>query len=270
MNLIYTFTKKLKSWPEWHPNFKKIVKVYNESYKNNIRFHNIILYTDKESAYLFRDTFDKIVLKEFNNILLLDDYKYNVLKYLNDDDILFDGDIFLTQKLFIDNNFELICDQWVPVRYKENYKYAIDLFLKNKIEDVIPFFKKTNYVPNIGILKFKDKTVEKEFLKYYWKMKDWFIDSNLVIEYDKFELNGKLPESSDDEIKIRPNNNLELPSSLIGLTTNDIFAPIFGQYLLGLFTNEKKINICFLAEKNIYSHFNGDTKFNISLSKNII
>lgn len=259
MNLIYTFTKKLKRWPEWHPNFEKIVKVYNESYKNNIRFHNIILYTDKESAYLFKDTFDKIVLKEFDNILLLDDYKYNVLKYLNDDDILFDGDIFLTQKLFIDNNFELICDQWVSVRYKENYKYAIDLFLENKIKDVIPFFKKTNYVPNIGILKFKNKTVEKEFLKYYWKMKDWFINSNLIINLN-----------SIDGIKIGSNNNLELPNSLIGLTTNDVFAPIFGQYLLGLFTNEKKINICFLSEKNIYSHFNGDTKFNISLSKNII
>lgn len=255
MNLIYTFTKKLSN----PANLKKIVEVYKESYKNNIRFHNIILYTDNESVYLFEDTFDKIVSKDFDNILLLDDYKYNVLKYLNDDDILFDGDIFLTQKLFINNNFELICDKLVLVKYKENYKYTIDLFLQNKIEDIIPFFKKINYAPNIGILKFKNKNIEKEFLEYYWKMKDWFIDSNLIINLNS--ING---------FRVGPNNNLELPNSLLGLTTCAVFAPIFGQYLLGLFANEKKINISFLSEKNTYSHLSGDIKFNISLSKNII
>lgn len=242
MNLIYTFTKKLSN----PANLEKIVEVYKESYKNNIRFHNIILYTDNESVYLFEDTFNKIVLKDFDNILLLDDYKYNVLKYLNDDDILFDGDIFLTQKLFIDTNFELICDKLVLVKYKENYKYAIDLFLQNKIEDVIPFFKKMNYAPNIGILKFKNKTIENEFLEYYWKMKDWFIDSNLITNFNSI---GGFP---------------------IGHAVTAVFAPIFGQYLLGLFTNEKKINISFLSEKNIYSHLCGDAKFRISLTKNII
>jgi len=162
MNLIYTFTKKLSN----PANIEKLVKVYKESYKNNIRFHNIILYTDIESVYLFEDTFDKIVLKDFDNILLLDDYKYNVLNDLNDDDFLFDGDIFLTQKLYIDDNFELLCEQNIKnilhIPFYTYYKHTIDLFLENKIENVIPFFKKINYVPNIGILKFKNKTTERE------------------------------------------------------------------------------------------------------------
>lgn len=239
MNLIYTFTKKLSN----PANLEKLVKIYKESYKNNIRFHNIILYTDNESVYLFKDTFDKIVLKDFDNILLLDDYKYNVLKYLNDNDILFDGDIFLTHKLYIDDNFEVICDQNIKnILYTPFYTYykdTIDLFLKNKIENVIPFFKKMNYVPNIGILKFKNKTVKTEFLEYYWKMKNWYINSNLELSHNLIQNDNKV-------------------------------CAVFGQYLLGLFANEQKINISFLSDKNIYSHLSGDTKFHISFSKNLI
>jgi hypothetical protein len=239
MNLIYTFTKKLST----PANLEKLVKVYKESYKNNIRFHNIILYTDSESVYLFQDIFDKIILKEFDNILLTDDYKYNVLKYLNDDDILFDGDIFLTQKLFIDNNFELICDQSVKnilhTPFYTYYKNTIDLFLENKIENIIPFFNKINYVPNNGILKFKNRTTESEFLEYYWKIKNWYINSNLELSHNLIQKDNRV-------------------------------SAVFGQYLLGLFANKQKINISFLSEKNIYSHLSGDDKFHISFSKNLI
>jgi len=239
MNLIYTFTKKLSK----EANLKKIIEIYKKSYINNIRFHNVILYTDSESACLFEDTFDNIVLKEFDNILLLDDYKYNVLNDLNDDDFLFDGDIFLTQKLYIDDNFELLCEQNIKnihhLPFYTYYKHTIDLFLENKIENVIPFFKKMNYVPNIGILKFKNKTDETEFLEYYWKMKNWYINSNLELSYNLIQNDNKV-------------------------------CAVFGQYLLGLFANEQKINISFLSEKNIYSHLSGDNKFHISFSKNLI
>jgi hypothetical protein len=239
MNLIYTFTKKLSK----EANFEKLVKIYKESYKNNIRFHNIILYTNTESAYLFEDTFDKIILKDFDNVLLLDDYKYKVLNDLNDEDILFDSDIFLTQKLYINDNFELICDQNIKnilhTPFYTYYKDTIDLFLENKIEDTIPFFKKINYAPNIGILKFKNKTIEREFLEYYWKMKNWFINSNLELSHNLIQNDNRV-------------------------------SAVFGQYLLGLFANEQKINISFLSDKNLYSHLSGDAKFHISFSKNLI
>lgn len=239
MNLIYTFTKKLSK----EANVEKLIKIYKESYKNNIRFHNIVLYTDNESAYLFEDTFDTIILKDFDNILLLDDYKYNVLNELSDGDILFDSDIFLTQKLYINDNFELICDQNIKnilyTPFYTYYKHTIDLFLENKIEDIIPFFKKINYAPNIGILKFKNKTTERGFLEYYWKMKNWFINSNLELSHNLIQNDNRV-------------------------------SAVFGQYLLGLFANEQKINISFLSDENIYSHLSGDTKFHISFSKNLI
>lgn len=239
MNLIYTFTKKLSK----QENLKKIVKVYTESYKNNKRFHNIILYTDSESIHLFENTFDKIVLKDFDEIFLTDDYKYNVLSYLDGEDILFDGDIFLSKKLFIDDNFELICDQNIKnilyTPFHAYYKNTVDLFLKNEIKNTIPFFKKINYAPNIGILKFKNKIAEREFLEYYWKMKNWYIDSNLELSHNLIQNDNKI-------------------------------CAVFGQYLLGLFANEKKINISFLSEENLYSHLSGDDKFYISFLKTLI
>jgi hypothetical protein len=137
----------------------------------------------------------------------------------------------------------LLCEQNIKnilyIPFYTYYKDTIDLFLENKIENVIPFFKKINYVPNIGILKFKNKTTEREFLEYYWKMKNWFINSNLELSHNLIQ--------NDDKV-----------------------SAVFGQYLLGLFANKQKINISFLSEKNIYSHLSGIRKFDISLSKNII
>ena len=156
---------------------------------------------------------------------------------------MFDSDIFLTQKLYIDDNFELLCEQTVKnilyTPFYTYYKHTIDLFLENKIENIIPFFKKINYAPNIGILKFKNKTTEKRFLEYYWKMKNWFINSNLELSHNLIQNDNRV-------------------------------SAVFGQYLLGLFANEQKINISFLSDENIYSHLSGDAKFHISFSKNLI
>ena len=64
------------------------------------------------------------------------------------------------------------------------------------------------------------------------------------------------------------NSNLELSHNLI--QNDNRVSAVFGQYLLGLFANEQKINISFLSDENIYSHLSGDAKFHISFSKNLI
>jgi hypothetical protein len=83
MNLIYTFTKKLSKLE----NLDKIVEVYYESYNNNIRFHNIILYTDNESKHLFEDYFHDIRIKDIESVCFLDDFKFNILPELTNDDL---------------------------------------------------------------------------------------------------------------------------------------------------------------------------------------
>ena len=210
MNLIYTFTKKLSKLE----NLDKIVQVYCESYNNNIRFHNIILYTDSESKHLFEDYFHDIRIKDIESVYFLDDFKFNILPELTNDDLLFDGDIFLTHPLKVTND-SVVCDRIVGnVLKDEFYRYysdTIDIFLKYDINNVFDFFSKDlEYVPNIGILRFNNQLILNEFLNHYWKLVNWYKDM-------KIEENHKLIQ-------------------------NDMKASaVFGQYFLGLFLKHHRI-----------------------------
>jgi hypothetical protein len=222
MNLIYTFTKKLSKLE----NLDKIVEVYCESYNNNIRFHNIILYTDNESKHLFEDYFHDIRIKDIESVYFLDDFKFNILPELTNDDLLFDGDIFLTHSLKIGND-TIVCDRIVGnVLKNEFYRYysdTIDIFLKYNINNVFDFFSKDlEYVPNIGILRFNDRTIENEFLNYYWKLVKWY--KNIKIE-DGYKLieNDTNPSPfvtivsgiSDIKMNLLLNNTVSIFNSMV-------------------------------------------------------
>ena len=222
MNLIYTFTKKLSKLE----NLDKIVEVYCESYNNNIRFHNIILYTDNESKHLFEDYFHDIRIKDIESVCFLDDFKFNILPELTNDDLLFDGDIFLTHSLKIGND-TIVCDRIVGnVLKNEFYRYysdTIDIFLKYNINNVFDFFSKDlEYVPNIGILRFNDRTIENEFLNYYWKLVKWY--KNIKIE-DGYKLieNDTNPSPfvtivsgiSDIKMNLLLNNTVSIFNSMV-------------------------------------------------------
>jgi hypothetical protein len=239
MNLIYTFTKKLSKLE----NLDKIVEVYCESYNNNIRFHNIILYTDNESKHLFEDYFHDIRIKDIESVYFLDDFKFNILPELINDDLLFDGDIFLTHSLKIGND-TIVCDRIVGnVLKNEFYRYysdTIDIFLKYNINNVFDFFSKDlEYVPNIGILRFNDRTIENEFLNYYWKLVKWY--KNIKIE-DGYKL-------IENDMRV---------------------SAVFGQYFLGLFLKHKNLNISYCNENNKYTHLSGNEKFKMNFLKTII
>jgi hypothetical protein len=239
MNLIYTFTKKLSN----KENLNNIVKVYRESYKNNLRFHNIVLYTDRESKCLFEDCFKNIIIRDINKVFLLDDFKFTILQELTYDDLLIDGDIFLKHPLEIDNN-NIVCDRIVDNVIKDEfYKYysnTIDIFLKYNINDTFDFFSKDlEYVPNIGILRFNDHKIQTEFLNYYWKLSDWYSNKKIESRYKLIE------------------NDMRVSA-------------VFGQYFLGLYLKHKKLNISYCNENNIYSHLSGDEKFKINFLKTII
>lgn len=239
MNLIYTFTKKLSN----KKFLDKIIKVYYKSYENNLRFHNIILYTDIESKYLFENYFHDIRIIDVDELFFLDDYKYSILPHLTINDLLFDADIFLTHPLIISNK-DITCESTVGnVLKDENCKYyyeTIDILLKYKINDVLNYFlKDLQYIPNIGILKFNNILIQNEFLSHYWKLIEWYKSTKIESEYN--------------------------------LVQNDMrVSGVFGQYLLGLFTRHKKLNIFYCGEHNKYNHLSGGRKFNINFSKTLI
>jgi hypothetical protein len=239
MNLIYTFTKKLSNIE----NLDRIVKVYHESYENNLRFHNIILYTDNESKHLFENHFHDIRIKDVNDVFFLDDYKFTILPELTDNELLFDGDIFLTHPLIISNN-DVVCDRIVGNVLKDDfYRYysdTIDIFLKYNINNTFNFFSKDlEYIPNIGILRFNDRLIQKEFLDNYWELSNWYKSVEIENEYR--------------------------------LVQNDMrVSAVFGQYFLGLYLKHKQLGISYCNEKNKYTHLSGDEKFKINFLKTII
>lgn len=236
MKLIYTYTSKLSN----RFNFEKTIEIYIKSYQNNIRFHDIVLYTDKESKILFQDVFQKIKLFEVEDIIFTDDYKYSVLKNLSCDEILFDGDIFLTHPLIINDSYDVLCESFVGSIIKNNYyNYyleTIQILIKNNIMVSTPILE---FVPNIGILKFQSNENMKEFLMVYHSKRKKYIDMGIE---NKFNLISKDFRS----------------------------CAVFGQYFLGEYINDKKLKVGYVKENNFYSHLGGDQKYNISFKKTLI
>ncbi len=238
MNLIYTFTSKLLK------DNNKIFEVYLNSYKNNIRFHNILLYTDSYSYPTFKNTFKNIEILDIENILFTDEYKFAVLEKIGKDDLLIDGDIFLTHPLIIPDKYDIICDTIVGNVMTEPfytyYRNTVDILLENNINDVVDFFSNNvNLVTNIGILKFKNSELEKKFLDYYWIIKNWYIKNNLEKKY--------------------------------AIIKNDYRScAVFAQYFLSLFIKEHNLNVECLSDYNKYNHLSGDIKFNVCYEKTLI
>lgn len=228
--LVYTFSKKF-STPE---KLDRIVELYTETYLSNKNIHSVKLYTDEESYYLFENKFDTIITASTQNLVLLDDLKLSVLPLLSENELLFDGDIFLEHPLSLNTEKDVICERitffsgspYLAIKYIP----AADLYIKNGIKNVLPFFNNEMvWSPNIGMLYFNNKTAQSNFLTSYALMRDWFIE------------------------------NLE---SLSGLISADFrnYATI-AQYLLSLVCEENNYTIEGFKSTNSYTHLDGPIKF---------
>jgi hypothetical protein len=229
--LVYTFSKKF-STPE---NLDRIVELYTETYLSNKRIHSVKLYTDAESYYLFENNFETIVTADTQNLILLDDLKLSVLPLLSENELLFDGDIFLEHPLSLNTEKDVICERitvfsgspYTAMRYIP----VADLYINNGIKNVIPFFNNgVQWVPNIGMLYFNNKNAQSEYLTNYYLMRNWFIDNNI--------------------------------ESLYGLMNSDIrnYATI-GQYVLGLICEQNSYTIEGFKSNNSYTHLAGPIKY---------
>lgn len=229
--LVYSFTKKLST----EQRLDRIVSIYKKTYNRNSLFYKVKLYTDSESVELFEGSFDEKILIDTSEVVLLNDMKFSILPLLSENELLIDGDILLSGKLFYDYDCDILCDIYIEEIGKINRPYyteTVSIFLQNGITNVIPFFdRKIIKIPNIGILKFKSKEIEKEYLEWYKKIRNWFISNNIE---EKFGLIKKDRRSV--------------------ATTS--------QYLLSLFIEEKNKTVEALRDKNNYFHFLGEYKYN--------
>lgn len=220
LKLVYTFTKKL----HFDNALDRLVEVYKRFYKHNIQFHDIALYTDKESKYLFEDTFKDIIIEDTSDIRFFDDFKMKVLPKLNKYEVLTDGDIYLYQPLNLDHNQDIICDVLQPpIWYYKEIPYRL---VQKGIRDIIPYFTADNEpIPNIGIFKFTGKEDETKYLSDYYKLREFMI-TNCEDIMTKF------------------------PIKFVSV--------IMSQYLLGCYDVSKYE----MRPNNDYKHFSGGYKYN--------
>lgn len=172
MKLIYTFTKRLNE-----SNLDSYVKLWKDSYHNNKQYHNIKLFTDYETVDLFSDTFDDIEIIHKDSVTFLDDFKVEALSRIEDNDILIDGDVYLSEKLNIPNA-EICCDRIFKCegKFYNYYKEITQALIHEGAQTVVEDYKFQKQIPNIGLLSFRNSKQKYRFINQYGKLK-WFYNN---------------------------------------------------------------------------------------------
>lgn len=237
MRLVYTFSKKLN-----HTWLERTIELYHQSYDINSKFHPVTLYTDNESLEYFEGVFDDIKLIDTSDVIFFDDLKFKVLNLLNVDDVICDGDLFLNRRLWLNNNYNILCDTLVETKHTKHYDFyeyyrnTSSLLIKHGINNIIPFYNnKINKVINIGLLWFKNINLRNDFLNLYNQQKEWILKSGLNEKYD---------------------------------FTNDFKNTVtFSQYLLSIYASELNLKIGSFKSYCDYNHYSGGEKYHPDFMK---
>jgi hypothetical protein len=194
-------------------------------------YHKVIFYTDKETLpYLnLHDVDIKII--DTDDFYFVDDFKVYLLDIIKDDEVIIDTDLFLLSPLYLEDGYDLYVD-FKDSSDKNWYIEYLDWLTSNGIKELIPNFNdKIIQVPNIGILKFKNKELQKKYIETYYTIREW------VLLKDK---------------------NIDRGISII-----------LGQYLLALLIFDYKVKYCH-KNKNRYIHLAGPQKFEKNVIDNIM
>jgi hypothetical protein len=229
--LVYTFSKKFSS-PK---NLDRIVELYVETYNSNKTIYSTKFYTDPESYYLFEGKIDNIFTADTSNHILLDDFKLNLLPTLPNNEMIFDGDIFLEHPLSLNTEKDVVCERISILtdfpRAYSRYLTASHIYIKNGVKTVIPFFNsEQTWVPNIGMLYFNNKNTQSEYLNQYTILRNWFIENEIEEKYCLIK-------------------------------SHSGYYATLGQYILGLVCEHNNYTSIGFKENNSYTHLDGPIKY---------
>ena len=193
-------------------------------------FHKVKLYTDSETKQ-YIDFDIEIEILEVSDLSFLDNYKIQILPLLHDNEILIDPDVFLKKELIIDSDKDLVVDRpdssnnkWYDIEFDMAKEYKFSKLMK---------FKKDVIIPNIGILKFFNKELQKKYINNYNKIKSFTFDESLP-PFPRFSI-------------------------------------LLGQVSLENILSEDSYNIeyCSRKKQNDYIHLAGEEKFNENILDNL-
>lgn len=206
------------------------VEMIEKSIECAKQYHRVKFYTDKETIILLSIKDVEIEIINTDDFYFVDDFKVYLLDIVQDNEVIIDTDLFLFAPLYLEDGNDLYVD-FKDHSGKDWYIEHLDWFVDKGIRELIPNFNNEIIpVPNIGILKFKNKEFQKKYTETYYTIRNWVL-------------------SKDENV----NRGVSI---------------ILGQYLLGLLIPNYKIKYCH-KNKNHYIHLSGPNKFEKNVVKNM-
>ena len=228
MVLCFCFTVRILSSKSYLNTYVEMIEKAIECAK---QYHKVKFYTDEETSKLISATGIETNIVDTSDFYFVDDFKVYLLDIIEDNEVIVDTDLFLFAPLNLEGEYDLYVD------FKDNsskswYTEYLDWFISNGVRELFPDFNdEVITVPNIGVLKFKNKKLQKRYTEMYSMLRSW------VLSKDK---------SVDRGVSI-----------------------ILGQYLLGMLMTEYSIKYCY-KNKNNYAHLSGPIKFEKNMISNIV
>ncbi len=206
------------------------VQMIEKSIECAKQYHKVKFYTDEETIKHISIQDVEIQMIDTNNFYFVDDFKIHLLNVVKDDEVIIDTDLFLFSTLYLEDGYDLYVD-FKDHSSKDWYIEYLNWFVNNGIKEIIPNFNdKIISVPNIGILKFKNKELREKYIETYYTIRNWVL------------------------LKDR---NIDRGISII-----------LGQYLLALLISDYRVKYCH-KNKNHYIHLSGPQKFEKNVVQNI-
>ena len=228
MVVCFCFTVKILDKQHHLSNYVEMIKKAIECAK---QYHKVKFYTDKETINLIPLKDVKVHLVDTDNFYFVDDFKVYLLDIIEDNEVIVDTDLFLFAPLNLEGEYDLYVD-FKDSSSKYWYTECLDWFVGNGIKELFPNFNDEIIpVPNIGVLKFKNKKLRKKYTEAYYTLRKW------VLFKDKDVGRG--------------------------------VSIILGQYLLGMLIPGYSVKYCY-KNKNNYAHLSGPIKFEKNIINNII
>lgn len=176
IELIYCFTFKLTEDYIFESYKDRIIEIIKTSINYNKKFHKIILYTDSYTHNILGNIGIETKLVDTSNFKISDDFKLHLHPIISKNQILIDFDIFLKTPLIINQNSDIILEQYEDSKFFYRYERTLNQLLNYKIYDKFKNIKvDKELMANIGILKINNSDLWNRYTEIYYTFRNQFL-----------------------------------------------------------------------------------------------
>jgi len=176
IELVYCFTFNLTEDYIFKSYKDRIIEIIKTSIEYNKKFHNIIFYTDVYTRDILGYLDVEMKFIDTTNFKISDDFKLHLHPSLSKNQILFDFDIFLKKPLLLNQDSDIILEQYEDSNFFYRYERTLKQLLNYKIYDKIKNIKvNKELMTNIGILKINNTDLWTQYTEMYYTLRNEFL-----------------------------------------------------------------------------------------------